>query len=248
MASIVEEIAGHSPSFIEIPWEEERVLEALIDPSKTSLLHWFIFRSILVYRDREYRKNNDLIEEEDIRDLEAAFSNYGIELQPFDLFCSQNKFEDDEELGEIFYQWYESEFDSFGQLWEQLTAEVFHLLFANRNFLLKFNLSLAEYLEEGEVTIPQHYLNQKGQLKRCTHLPTWLKKAVYFRDQGRCVLCQKDLSGLLSTDRRLHYDHIVPLHLWGTNDPSNFQLCETCNLEKSKKPGITSNKYPPWWE
>jgi hypothetical protein len=148
-----------------------------------------------------------------------------------------------------FYKWFLSQEEQFEQLWEKLTDEVFHLLFANRTFLLTFNQALADFLKSGRVSIPSEYLNNKGVIKRASHIPAWLKKAVFYRDQGKCVLCQKDLSGLLSTDRVLHYDHIVPLNMWGTNDSSNFQLlCEKCNLEKSGNVAKTAYRYPSWWD
>lgn len=249
MSSIVEQLAEDSSFLLEMPWEESRILECLIKPSKASLLHWYIYTSIEVVLTKQYRKDNDSIEEEDTQGLEAAFKSYGIKVKPFDEFCAVMKFDEDyDELGEQFYQWFDSEFEAFHNLWTHQTDEIFYILFGNRSFLLKFNISLSEYLEDGQVEIPSSFLNERGHLKRCSHLPIWLRKAIYFRDQGRCVFCQKDLSGLLSTDRRLHYDHIVPLYRWGTNDPSNFQLlCEACNLNKSKRPGVTSNKYPPWW-
>lgn len=251
LASIVDDLAGHSSNLIEIPWDEKKVLEALALPSKTSVLHWFIFSSILVYFGRRFRKDNYFMEEPEIRSWEATIERYGISIQPFDEFysISAHDFDAKTRLGEIFYKWYDSKHDSFAELWEHLTDEVFYLLFGDRNFLLKFNLSLADYLESGEVDIPSLYLNGRGRLKRRTSLPSWLKKAVFFRDRGKCVLCHGDLSGLWNTQIELHYDHIVPLYRWGTNDPSNFQLlCESCNLKKSKKPGVTSNIYQPWWD
>ena len=128
-----------------------------------------------------------------------------------------------------------------------MTGEVFHLLFANRSILLQFNRSLAEFLKTGAVAIPSEYLDAKGVIKRNT-IPNWAKKAVFYRDQGRCVFCQRDLSGLLSTDRILHYDHMVPLNLWGTNDPCNIQLlCGECNLKKSGAIIETGTRYAPWW-
>ena len=252
MASIVESSADYTSSFIEIGWEDSEVLECLARPSKLSLLHHYIFRSICVSKTTKYRDESDLIGIEEIEDLEAAFEAYQIKITSFQKFCKINGLSflsDQFELGERFIEWFDLEFDTFAYLWEQITDEVFHILFGNRNFLLRFNSSLAKYLASGKVVIPPSYVSDKGHLKRCTHLPIWLKKAIYFRDQGRCVFCHKDLSGLLSTDRRLHYDHMVPLYLWGTNDPSNFQLlCEACNLKKSKKSASTSNRYTPWWE
>lgn len=74
------------------------------------------------------------------------------------------------------------------------------------------------------------------------------KRGCFYRDKGKCVFCLKDLTGLISTLTKSNYDHIVPLDLYGTNDPCNIQLtCETCNKKKNSKEGITSNLYTPWW-
>ena len=32
-------------------------------------------------------------------------------------------------------------------------------------------------------------------------MPEWVKRAVFYRDRGRCVLCGKDLSGQLAISR-----------------------------------------------
>ncbi len=79
-------------------------------------------------------------------------------------------------------------------------------------------------------------------------LPQWAQDAVFFRDQGRCVLCQVDLSGRLSTDRVDHFEHMVPLAEWGTNDPYNLQLlCEACNVRKAAGKAVTGHRYAGWW-
>lgn len=51
--------------------------------------------------------------------------------------------------------------------------------------------------------------------------------------RDRCAYCKKKLSA------KWHVDHIMPIHLGGTNDRSNIQVtCERCNLEKSWKDPI----------
>jgi 5-methylcytosine-specific restriction endonuclease McrA len=124
---------------------------------------------------------------------------------------------------------------------------VFFLLFSNRNFLRNFNLALAKYLQENPKFVPEKCRRKDGKVKRDGYIPTWAKKAVFFRDQGRCVLCTKDISGMLNTCTP-HFDHIVPLIMWGVNDPCNLQLlCEQCNLKKSGNSSITVNRHAEWW-
>jgi HNH endonuclease len=199
-----------------------------------------------VHFRRDYRKNSDLYEQSDIAEIEATFQEYGIKLLPFETFYKEQK-KDSKNLDEAFYEWYCDQENQFAKLWEAITEEVFQLLFANRMFLLNFNQTLASCLRDGEISIPNNYQGKHGHIKRAG-IPSWVKKAVYLRDHGRCVLCQKDLTGLISTDISLQYDHIVPLNQWGVNDPSNIQLlCDKCNQEKSGKEASTGTKYPAWW-
>src|SRR3546814_3190186 len=59
-------------------------------------------------------------------------------------------------------------------------------------------------------------LASNGRLAR-VRPPKWAQRAVFFRDRGRCVLCEKDLTGLMSIDNVENYDHIVPISGWGIN-------------------------------
>ena len=247
LASMVEGNASEPYSFIEVNWESPAVIQSLCRFSKVSILHYYIFAETAVYFRRDYRKNADSFEQDEIAEIEVLFQTYGVKLNSFEEFYKLRKAEL-RDYDNVFYQWFSSQEDQFEELWEVVTLEVFQLLFANRAFLLDFNQSLAEYLRSGVVSVPSNYLSKSGHIKRDGHIPSWLKKAVYFRDHGRCVLCQKDLTGLISVDQTLHYDHIVPLHQWGINDPCNIQLlCDKCNLQKSGEAAVTGIRYPSWW-
>jgi hypothetical protein len=247
LASMVEGSADAPYSFVEINWKAPPVIKSLCRFSKNSILHYYIFVTTAVYFRRDYRKNADSYEEDEIAEIEDLFQTYGVKLTSYEEFYERRKTKLDE-ADQVFYQWFSSQEGQFEELWETMTFEVFQLLFANRAFLLTFNQSLSEYLRGRAVSIPRKYLNKSGRIKRDSHIPSWLKKAVYFRDHGRCVLCQKDLTGLISVDQALHYDHIVPLHQWGINDPCNIQLlCDKCNLQKSGESAITGISYPSWW-
>ncbi len=248
MASLVEACASNSSSFIEIDWDNPNVLKCLSDFSKTSLLHYYIHAMISVEERSNLLDRDDIYEdsEEERESIEAALRAYSIDYLPYSKFVATYEASALEDLP--FRQWFHSQEDKFELFWEKMTDEAFHLLFANRAFLLQFNLSLADYLKSGKVNIPIEYLDEKGVIKRQPYFPAWVKKAIYYRDQGRCVLCQRDLTGLLSTDQRIHFDHIVPLNLWGSNDPCNLQLlCEDCNLRKSGTSAKTASRYHPWW-
>jgi 5-methylcytosine-specific restriction endonuclease McrA len=146
-----------------------------------------------------------------------------------------------------FDSWIDAHDEQLDEVWEKMTDEIFHLLFGNRAFLLKFNLALAEYLRAENIRPSAEYLNEHGYIKRA-FMPKWVRDAVFFRDHGRCVFCHADLSGLLSLDQVDHFDHIVPLARGGVNDPTNIQLlCGPCNLQKSASEARTGLRYPAWW-
>jgi hypothetical protein len=133
------------------------------------------------------------------------------------------------EVAEMMTSLIRSESDPFDEL---------DLLFGNREFLLDFNSVLADYRR------------RRGDLpsSRCA-IPAWVKKAAYFRERGKCALCNRDLSGLIAIDKKQHYDHIVPLVAFGINDPCNIQLlCAGCNLSKGASPARTSSLYEAWWQ
>lgn len=248
MAALVEECINNDESLGELEWEDPDLLASLAKFSKISLLHRYIYAMIAGEHRYEYLKNADLYESEEISSLEKLLEAYGIEYLPYDRFTSPiSPKEAHSRADDPFYQWYLSQECSFELLWEKFTDETFHILFGNRAFLLKFNLAVSRSLERGVAAIPGEYLATDGKIKR-QPLPVWARDAVFYRDYGRCVLCHVDLSGLLSTDRTEHFDHIVPLGKWGINDPCNLQLlCESCNLRKAAGEPVTGDRYSPWW-
>lgn len=249
MAAVVEECIDNAGSFGEVDWKNPEVLNCLIDFSKVSLLHHYVYSMIGLEHRHDYRKNSDLYEEsEEMRaEVHGLLEAYGISVQPYEDYV--DSLAEAQENDAWFYHWFLKHETMFEELWEKMTQEVFHLLFANRAFLLRFNKALAMYLAEGGVAIPPSFRGGRGVLKRQSHFPVWLRKAVFYRDQGRCVLCQRDLSGLISLGFEAHLDHIVPLQMWGSNDPCNIQLlCGTCNRRKSGKVATTATRYQPWWD
>jgi len=141
--------------------------------------------------------------------------------------------------------------DFYLDLKEQMIEETFFILFMNRNFLRKFNLNISgifRMLENDECNNDATYLlNDKGKLLR-KNIPSWAKKAVFFRDRGTCTYCKKDLSGLINISNNYHIDHIIPLAKYGFNDISNLQLlCEFCNTSKGSRHTNVSNEYEKWY-
>ena len=139
----------------------------------------------------------------------------------------------------------------FEDLMNRLCNEVFYIVFSNRNILLLLNDLVADYISSTNITdLEDEYkklFSKNGVLKRRT-IPVWVKRAVFFRDRGICIACNKDLTGLMNINNAKHYDHIVPLALGGLNDITNIQLlCEKCNLKKSSNDIYTSSKYEHWY-
>ena len=93
----------------------------------------------------------------------------------------------------------------YDKLIEKIVHEVFFILFQNRQLLLTFNEMISRQLDSCDVEeIPDDcagYFSKLGRVKRVS-IPSWVKRAVYFRDRGICVLCNRDLSGVLNISNR----------------------------------------------
>lgn len=209
-------------------------IQAATKFSKDTLLHLYIVTTAINYYHREFRKNGDEIEEDNIEEWYALFNSYSIRVEKYN-------FNDTIEI----IEWFDNHINEFEELFDKMSDEIFYLLFANRQFLLNFNNLTTKTVISTD--FPNKFLTDKGTIKRVV-IPKWVKTAVFHRDKGRCIFCNTDMTGLINTLTNLNYDHIVPLDLHGTNDPSNIQLtCEKCNKIKTNKKGTTSNKYIPWW-
>jgi hypothetical protein len=238
MADLVSSRVDIVSAFEELEWDRPDVTRCLHTFSKASVLAHFCFTMIRLYDLQRARKDP---EEFDIDELEAALRRHSVSFVSFQEFMRRNhsKAVDDAYVElDYLHSWMASqEEDTFASLWNRMTDEVFHLLFGNREFLLNFNLQLAAYRQECG----------HAPSRRCA-IPQWVKRAVYFRERGKCALCKKDLSGLVAIDPKQHYDHIVPLKALGANDPCNMQLlCAKCNLGKAASVARTSVVYDPWW-
>lgn len=138
-----------------------------------------------------------------------------------------------------------------GYLLDRIVAEVFFVMFPNRRVMQQFNQMIAGEVASSTVDeIPDELRDQfrrDGVLDRC-HIPSWVQKAVFFRDRGQCVLCKTDISGLVNVSAIKNFDHIVPLSLGGLNDVTNIQLlCASCNNDKRDRNSVTSDVYETWF-
>lgn len=207
---------------------------------KDTILHQYIVCELLNHYSREFRKNGDLFEEDQMKFWQELFTQFSIKIEIVD-------FENEElDLSEEVYNWYQKNHANFYQLFDQLSEEIFHILFSNRGFLLNFNKLITNTVKE--VNYPSEFITTKGTIKR-VNIPKWVKTAVFHRDKGRCVFCNTDLTSIVNTLITSNYDHMVPLDKFGINDPCNIQLCcEKCNKSKTNKEASTSNKYFSWWK
>ena len=136
----------------------------------------------------------------------------------------------------------------FEILIDRVVQETFFILFQNRGLLLLFNEMMASRVANGDFSGENDPLFTKSGVLRRVHIPRWVKRAVFFRDRGLCVICQRDLSGIVNISNSEHFDHIVSLAKGGLNDVSNMQLlCQNCNLGKRDKEARTSNLYEAWY-
>lgn len=90
----------------------------------------------------------------------------------------------------------------------------------NRN-VFRYILRLADKIE--------NFKSEDFVLSHTRLIPSQIKKEVWKRDQGKCVLC--------GASKNLHFDHDLPFSKGGTSLlVSNVKLlCIKCNLKKSDK-------------
>lgn len=76
---------------------------------------------------------------------------------------------------------------------------------------------------------PENFNNADIHLSHTRLIPSKVKKDVWKRDQGKCVLCGEK--------KNLHFDHDLPFSRGGTSLlVTNVRLlCAKCNLKKSDK-------------
>ena len=185
--------------------------------------------------------------------IEHAFQFHGIDHTSFaDWLREQEKTFNDTDLDDVYEYLSDLRFtEPWDVLIYQSVREVFHLLFANRHLLMIFNKMMADQVSdtihtELDADVAK-YFRKDGVLRR-HNIPSWVQRAVFFRDRGLCVACQRDLTGLINAWSQENFDHMVPLNSGGLNDVTNIQLlCSECNLKKRASSAATSQSYEDWY-
>jgi hypothetical protein len=186
--------------------------------------------------------------------IEEAFDHHGMEHQSFSEFLAGigktfNESDADDICDFMNEVWISAAYE---KLMNQTVREVFHVLFQNRELMMKFNAYVSGILERADwkdaEDLDRSLLTSTGTISR-VRPPRWARRAVLHRERGRCALCDTDLTGLLNLANIENYDHIVPLARWGLNDITNLQLlCEPCNKHRKRDgAAITSGRYQSWY-
>jgi len=185
--------------------------------------------------------------------IDNALAAHSITCEGFDSWLKDNNKEFCEVTQDDIYEYIQELqlSEDYDSLISRMVQEVFFLMFLNRGALLRFNDIISDIIGTKDLEeVPDDYkylFSKKGLLKRVKP-PEWARRATFFRDRGRCVLCNCDLSGLLTLQNQNHFDHVVPLSDAGLNDITNLQLlCAPCNLAKSDEKAVTSFLYEKWY-
>jgi len=241
-------------------------------PQKRTLLHCFIGCFLRIYLEfQNYNYIDQCFPSEDpeyytghLDDLASILLEYQQEVpdykpfmeslvsadetgEPIDIINDDGKIIESHSVHELYSKMIDDFMERIECIQEEIENATFYLLFKDKNFLYRFNYFLRPYIQ----ALDKSYFEKNGGFRRCPYLPQWLKTAIMYRDNGCCQLCGKNLTGAFdSVDPfDVHFDHIIPLIKFGTNDPSNFQiLCQHCNEKKGEKIFLPQYQYMLPWE
>lgn len=214
-----------------LPGEDEVFLRKASSPHRETLLHDYIYEVVTYNADyvTGHGAPEDLVE---FRQLLIA------------AVMTPPSWLTETEVSEHIYELDELVRDAV----RRLVPAAFHLLYTDLRFLHQFQRVLATRVQTLKRVDHPGVLRADGVLERPQHWPHWLRIGVYHRDKGRCQECQRDLSGVVLLEEKIHIDHIVPLAHGGTNDPTNLQLlCAACNLAKGTKEAEGNWRTQTFW-
>lgn len=227
-------------------FNDELLVSIAVHFNKFTLLHLYIYTTIYNYYLRLIRKYDYDTFMCDFERIIELYKKYRIK---FDVRLKIIEDADDVDNKKLL-KWFNDNENSFDKVLEKLTEEVFYILFSNKPLLYKFNEliidNIQQYKEDGMLSFHNDKLDKNDNIKRC-NIPKWVKRAVFYRDRGCCVFCNKDLTGIFNYSDK-NFDHIISLAEGGVNDPCNIQLsCEHCNKSKKEKLLKPKYKYQKWW-
>lgn len=192
--------------------------------------YWLVDR-VFYEQINNYQRNEEFLDFNPILWIQQAILKY----RNIDISENNKYIFNYDDCLESYYnytQWIEETFKvCIDEVFYDIATEVEYILFQNRDFLLRFNTQVSCGFEND--TIERAYI------------PEWVKRAIVFRDRGKCVFCKRDLSGLngILDDFEKQFDHIVSLNEGGINDVCNIQLtCKECNNKKLNS-SMTSSIY-----
>lgn len=218
-------------NFADVFCVDEDVLELALKPSKWTLLHDYIEYSVLDGISYSLKKSGS-----------EAYDEIYNELDAYDIIYKNHDTYKGNDFHHYLYRIHAQ------KICPELVPNIFNILFSDREVMRRFNLVISESIKKLNYSDWPNHLKRDGVLKRNTYWPEWLRSALFRREQGHCANCQKDLTGLLSNNRDIAIDHIVPLNMGGTNDSTNFQiLCSKCNADKGGDNTNTSDLYSAFW-
>lgn len=246
------------------PWQK--------DNAALKLARWIAHRFFYEETDGPYAVDHIFQTDkgvEVVRNLpvDLALLAYGFDHKPFSIpppdgevvrtSPNTTMWKESDKVANLCYDYFTEELQwsaPYDELLHRIGEEVFHIVFMNRAAMAGLNWLVAAYLN----TLDSDTLNanphnvvvsrQDGKLSR-RRIPKWVKRAVYFREHGRCASCGRDLSGLIDSLPAQQFDHIVPLASGGLNDVTNIQLlCQSCNGVKSDTAVAPSESYRSWYE
>lgn len=222
-------------------FNEEAFVQSALKFNRNSLLHIYVASSLYCYY---WDRFIDMTDDDEVEWWIKLMKVYNIRI-------SNVKYDEDDNA--LIERWFKKNEKKFIKFFELISEEVVHILFNDKHFLVMFNNLVRNVIidEDGSyvnyVKWPENSRNEDGTIKRC-RIPQWVKHAVFYRDKGRCVSCNRDLTDLVSILNTRNFDHIVALKDYGTNDPCNLQLtCEHCNKSKGAKDKVPIYKYQRWW-
>lgn len=266
-AQVVQRTLSEPISFIGVLhdfFHENDAVVGFVDPfPRWTLLHRYIYYCIEVIEFEQIPSDADVQHALGLIDavsslvgsstlnIERAMETYGIRHLSFRDWIAARGISPTDAGSDDVFDYYDDLADQRHQVHERLCEEVFFLCFMNRSLLLQLNGMVASSVHEVDKSLlPDEFVCRflrAGVLRR-ERAPAWAKRAVFFRDRGRCVYCHSDISGLGALSRQVRYDHVVPLASGGANDVTNLQLlCTSCNENKGARPSGTKNHVERWF-